>query len=117
MCALLSDSGDSQLAQGLDDCFQKLGRHCPLCAVEYASVSDKDGDWLRGRSETLRCFLGRPSNSDLAERLYGLLTQSGCASLRIKLAELLAILEESKRSYLARRIKEASRLLSLDLSS
>jgi len=116
MCALLSRSRGGLTGNGLSDCFQRLGHHCPLCAFEYTSLAGREQVWLESASKVILCFLGGASRHELAKRFYHLLTQmGGCGSLANYLNEILFMLEEKRRRNLNERIQEASRILKIDL--
>jgi hypothetical protein len=117
MCTLLSGAQGSQPGDALGECFEQQGRHCPLCGFEYASLIGKGEDWVRQASDVIRCFLGGRSRYDLAESFYALFTKEGCHTLQRNLGEIMAMLDESKRGYLTRRIREVTQLLNVDLLS
>lgn len=120
MCTLLSGvrvgSGRRPLPQELlGECLVRAGRHCPLCALEYVSLADRDEDWLNDAEKVLRCFLGGPSSDRLAKDLYDIVFSLTCSRVRGLLNEILAMLEDGKRVLFEKRILEASRILDLEL--
>jgi hypothetical protein len=116
MCTLLSKTQGSQPQDTLSDCFQKHGRHCPLCAFEYTSLSGRDPNWLKQASEVVRCFIGGAPKQELARRLYIIAqTELNCTGLRSYIQEIIEMLDEATRDEIKRRTREADRLTKLGI--
>lgn len=118
MCTRLSGAkaGSGRSPQELlGECLVRGGRHCPLCALEYVSLAERNEDWLSDAEKVLRCFLGGPSSDCLAKDLYDIVLSLTCSRVRSLLSEILAILEDGKRVLFEKRILEASRILDLEL--
>ncbi len=116
MCTLLSKVQGTQPQDTFGDCSQSHGRHCPLCAFEYASLSGKDSNWLKRASEIMHCFLGGTPRHELARSLYNIAhTQIGCTELRRYMEEIVVLLNEVARDEIKCRTREAARLARLEI--
>jgi hypothetical protein len=117
MCTLLSEKKGIQPQDSLGDCFQKHGRHCPLCSFEYTSLSERSDDWLKQASTIMRCFLGGVPKQELAQRLYSVVNTEGmrCSGLRNYIQEIMVMLDETTRDKIKQKILKVDRLTNLGI--